>query len=184
MEAIQTQYDGYKFRSRLEARWAVLFNSLNINYRYECEGYILEDGRKYLPDFYLPNIGSSWVNDDNGIFVEIKPAHIDVDNKWELFGKQSEIPIILLGPLDIFNGGDITNGFHWIHSNDFSDGPYLFCECESCKEIGLEFDGRSGRIGCKCGQQKKRYNSDSYNIRKAYRHARQARFEHGEVPIV
>src|ERR1022692_1636793 len=32
-----TQYNGYRFRSRLEARWAVFFNALHIKYVYEKE---------------------------------------------------------------------------------------------------------------------------------------------------
>lgn len=52
-KAIETKYDGYKFRSRLEARWAVFFNTLGIPYEYEKEGYDLE-GTWYLPDFWLP----------------------------------------------------------------------------------------------------------------------------------
>ena len=51
-KAIETVYKGYRFRSRLEARWAVFFDTLNIEYRYEPEGFDL-DGIWYLPDFYL-----------------------------------------------------------------------------------------------------------------------------------
>lgn len=50
---IQTKFDGYHFRSRLEARWAVFFKTLGIPYEYEKEGYNLE-GTWYLPDFWLP----------------------------------------------------------------------------------------------------------------------------------
>lgn len=32
IQAIQTHYDGYHFRSRLEARWAVFFNTANKPY--------------------------------------------------------------------------------------------------------------------------------------------------------
>lgn len=53
MKAIETVYNGYRFRSRLEARWAVFFNSLHIRYDYEWEGFDL-DGVPYLPDFWLP----------------------------------------------------------------------------------------------------------------------------------
>lgn len=53
--AIETEYAGYKFRSRLEARWAVFFDSLGVEWRYEPEGF--EAGRtRYLPDFYLPEL--------------------------------------------------------------------------------------------------------------------------------
>ena len=50
---IETHYKGYRFRSRLEARWAVFFDALQIPYRYEPEGFDL-NGLWYLPDFYLP----------------------------------------------------------------------------------------------------------------------------------
>jgi hypothetical protein len=63
--AIETEYQGYRFRSRLEARWAVFFNSLGVAYEYEKEGFDLGDGRWYLPDFWLPSL-EAW--------VEIKPT--------------------------------------------------------------------------------------------------------------
>ena len=55
MRAIETEYDGYRFRSRVEARWAVTFNEADLEYEYEKQGYLL--GRRktpYLPDFWLP----------------------------------------------------------------------------------------------------------------------------------
>jgi len=52
-KAIETLYHGCRFRSRLEARWAVFFDTLGIPWEYEKEGYVLE-GMKYLPDFWLP----------------------------------------------------------------------------------------------------------------------------------
>ena len=51
MKAIQTRYNGYLFRSRLEARWAVFFKSLGMKWEYEPEGFDLGDGVYYLPDF-------------------------------------------------------------------------------------------------------------------------------------
>lgn len=63
IKPIETYYDGYRFRSRLEARWAVFFNAQKIRYEYEPEGFRLRDGSKYLPDFYLP---------DFCMYVEVK----------------------------------------------------------------------------------------------------------------
>lgn len=69
LKAIETQYNGYRFRSRLEARWAVFFDKAGIKYQYEPEGFEVEgyDGEvyRYLPDFYLPEIG---------IYAEVKPS--------------------------------------------------------------------------------------------------------------
>lgn len=53
LKPIETRYSGYRFRSRLEARWAVLFDELAIKYEYEPEGFELISG-PYLPDFWLP----------------------------------------------------------------------------------------------------------------------------------
>lgn len=55
IKPIETEYNGFRFRSRLEARWAVFFDSARIKYIYEQEGYLLDNGVKYLPDFYLPD---------------------------------------------------------------------------------------------------------------------------------
>jgi hypothetical protein len=54
--AIETKYDGHRFRSRLEARWAVFMNDVGIPWEYEPEGYVVPTpmGRiRYLPDFWL-----------------------------------------------------------------------------------------------------------------------------------
>jgi hypothetical protein len=73
VKPIETEYNGYRFRSRLEARWAVFFDAAGIEYEYEAEGFDLGDGVWYLPDFYLP-----WFS----AYVEIKPSNIsDADKK-------------------------------------------------------------------------------------------------------
>ena len=59
IKPIETVHNGYRFRSRLEARWAVFFDELGIKYEYEPEGFEKE-GYKYLPDFYLTDT-KTWV---------------------------------------------------------------------------------------------------------------------------
>lgn len=61
--AIETRYAGCRFRSRLEARWAVFFDALGIPWKYEPQGYVV-DGQPYLPDF--------WIGGDAGLWVEVK----------------------------------------------------------------------------------------------------------------
>lgn len=43
IKPIETIYNGYRFRSRLEARWAVFLDSLGVKYEYEPEGFELPD---------------------------------------------------------------------------------------------------------------------------------------------
>ncbi len=68
IKAIETQYKGYRFRSRLEARWAVFFDALGIKYKYEEFGFekcIENNNYMWLPDFYLPDFGA-WVEVKGG----------------------------------------------------------------------------------------------------------------------
>ena len=55
LKAIETEYDGHRFRSRIEARWAVFFNAIGLKYEYEIEGFQMGELR-YLPDFYIPSL--------------------------------------------------------------------------------------------------------------------------------
>lgn len=73
--AIETVYKGYRFRSRLEARWAVFFDALGVRWEYEKEGYELGAAGRYLPDFWLPDL-ECW--------VEIKPAYPEAEEMTKI----------------------------------------------------------------------------------------------------
>ena len=72
IKPIETRYKGYHFRSRLEARWAVFFDALHIKWEYEPEGYRLNNGKIYLPDFrfYSSREGTEG---RSPLFGEVKP---------------------------------------------------------------------------------------------------------------
>ena len=93
IKAIETEYNGYKFRSRLEARWAVFFDAAGIKYEYEPEGFELTDGTRYLPDFYLP---------DEDMYVEVKApretSFFEI-KKTIKFVKKANKPLLLLSNL-------------------------------------------------------------------------------------
>lgn len=72
IKPIETRYKGYRFRSRLEARWAVFFDALGVKWQYEPEGFKTAHG-PYLPDFWLPALDA---------LVEIKPLDLRLDNAW------------------------------------------------------------------------------------------------------
>lgn len=94
VKAIETSYRGYRFRSRLEARWAVFFDELKIGFQYEPEGFELEDGLRYLPDFFIPRIE---------FFAEVKPVELTKAerHKATLLSKYTKMPVLLLvGPPD------------------------------------------------------------------------------------
>lgn len=72
IKAIETEYKNYRYRSRLEARWAVYFDTLGIAYEYEKEGFEFEDGTRYLPDFWLPVVK---------MWAEVKPCAFTDEEK-------------------------------------------------------------------------------------------------------
>jgi hypothetical protein len=80
MKPIETVYKCYRFRSRLEARWAVFLDKLAIPYEYEKEGFEL-DGEWYLPDFRLPLPEADDRHKSSGYWLEIKPSSLSEREK-------------------------------------------------------------------------------------------------------
>jgi hypothetical protein len=94
IKAIPTRYAGCHFRSRLEARWAVFFDSLGIAWEYEPQGFELPSGA-YLPDFWLP---------DTEVWIEVKgqaPSDHDRDRFLDLAEQASSAGhrCRMLGPI-------------------------------------------------------------------------------------
>ncbi|MGH8571341.1 MAG: hypothetical protein ACREX8_02035 [Gammaproteobacteria bacterium] len=84
---IETRYGGCRFRSRTEARWAVVFDHLGLRWDYEPEGFALKSGR-YLTDFWLPTL-SEW--------IEIKPSnHGALDPRWQELVEATGLPLRVL----------------------------------------------------------------------------------------
>lgn len=82
IEAKETQYKGYRFRSRLEAKWAVFFDALGIEWEYEPEGFRLPNGKGYLPDFRLKCWGTRGFHDLDKpffLYVEVKGEMTNAD---------------------------------------------------------------------------------------------------------
>ncbi|MDG6251730.1 hypothetical protein, partial [Methanocalculus sp.] len=99
---IPTHYNGYYFRSRAEARWAVFFDALGISYEYEKEGYQLDNGMWYLPDFWLPHLGA-YVEIKGQPLTEKSPDYL----KLRAFAKEFPIYVFkeqIVVPPDITNG--------------------------------------------------------------------------------
>lgn len=69
IKPIETVYKGYKFRSRLEARWAVFFDQIGCKWEYEPEGFDLGGGVYYLPDFLIHNVYGRYKGD---LWFEVK----------------------------------------------------------------------------------------------------------------
>ena len=207
IKAIETTYKGYRFRSRLEARWAVFFDTLGIRWQYENEGYQKEveltTGPKtlrYLPDFFLPD---RW---GGGVFVEVKGDKDALKKNWETnvlmhdwsgilpnfqgsFGKSnagllllSDIPEaspnrIYFHPILQHNQG-LVKSYGFFGANGFSVVPEIpLAELLDVKPV-YNLDSSSEDWSI----DTKHAPTDRHypHVVKAYAAARSARFEHGE----
>ncbi|WP_330457372.1 hypothetical protein OIB37_10950 [Streptomyces sp. NBC_00820] len=60
IDAVPTRYGDTTFRSRLEADWAATLDNYDIQWQYEPETITLDSGALYIPDFWLPELGT-WI---------------------------------------------------------------------------------------------------------------------------
>ncbi|MFO8236172.1 MAG: hypothetical protein R6U04_12300 [Bacteroidales bacterium] len=142
----KTLYGNILFRSILEARWAVFFDSMGIEYRYEPHCFDVETGGrevKYRPDFLLPELD---------IYIEIKPSKpYDIENikaaAWSKYMGDTMILFNLNPPRENFENG-------WKFTCDNQDKPpllskkYNWCECPKCGSVDISELGQITSCGC------------------------------------
>lgn len=193
IKVIPTIYKGYRFRSRLEARWAVFFDACGVEWEYEPEGYDLGDGLYYLPDFLLHGVQGRAEGD---LYVEVK-GKMTADDAKKIFRfceigmphgdacDKSYTAVLVVGKIpDGKDAGEITEYISRIaynseneFPNEFNfetiDGDHFAAHPGINKNGGFELFGDDSNYLC---------DMDSVATERAYRLARQARFEHGETP--
>jgi len=133
MKAIDTFYQGHLFRSRLEARWAVFFDALEIKWEYEADGYDLGGGIWYLPDFWLP---------EYKCFAEVKPQQFSEDelSKCQKLAELSGYSCILLdGRPDMRSYPMLSVDYWCIENGEYAKMVDGLSEDESCYHVESTF---------------------------------------------
>jgi hypothetical protein len=163
IKAIETRYKGYRFRSRLEARWAVFFDALEIAWEYEPEGFDLGEHGRYLPDFYLSALG---------VWVEIKP---NTGFDEIAFGKCEALARLSKETTFLVFGTPYTNE-HIVYTNGTDPDFNLTGRLTETREEGrgyvLSITDQNRRIVLQ--------TASAPDLAYAFACARSARFEHGE----
>lgn len=182
MKAIETQYKGYRFRSRLEARWAVFFDQLGIEWQYEIEGFRY-DGGYYLPDFYLPKMG---------LYVEVKPDDSAVNQVHLEAMRKADKPILLVVgdpandemTLYAYSMNDSGGGYFtsWVYFGVDDKVPVLviFTRHDTLFFADASF---STPLSCTVVIDERRTDARPdlhHRVVNSKLYARQKRFEHGE----
>ncbi|MEN2464926.1 hypothetical protein [Ornithinibacillus sp. JPR2-1] len=176
IKAIETIYKGYRFRSRLEARWAVFFDSLGIKWEYEPEGFELlltekdsdlfesqedwQDLRKkwmgktlyYLPDFWLPDLN---------LWVEVKGNDIteEEDIKASLLAERTGSSVFVVGNIPYIDPENIDVWYFSDGTPTYDDGNTFAYTSDYKGDIITGLQGRDhpyvfcecpfcGKIGC------------------------------------
>ena len=192
IKPIETIYNGYRFRSRLEARWAVFFDALGVPYEYEPEGFDLGNGLYYLPDFRVKCYGTRTGFPDRPAFdlwIEVKGKMTEKDA--EKLKKFSYVEIIHEYGIDevvrnpILVVSDMPNGTNILCYEDKFDEfdtpvfNYRLIDGDYFGAYPSAINGKFILMGADSN-----YMSDDAikNAGFAYEKAKQARFEHGETP--
>lgn len=194
IKAIETQWKGYRFRSRLEARWAVFFEALGIRWEYEPQGFETRAG-KYLPDFFLPEF-SMW--------AEVKPSQLE--KRMSEAESDKALWFVCDGrePLVILDGVPADRPYRVITpasccaygcEEDFD--PFVDVACQKCLDAGVAINNAASDWVCWVAPGKRifpkefgprlHWGADSFDAKHvapdaAINAARSARFEHGEAP--
>jgi hypothetical protein len=124
---IETHYRGYRFRSRLEARWALCLDAVDLKWEYEPEGYNM-DGTLYLPDFRLERV---WLEIKPP--RDIPPQELSKCSKFQEAAKGKIEP----GTLLILAGNCGMGEYVCMSANGTVLEDYRLCECPLCHRIYL-----------------------------------------------
>lgn len=173
--AIETNYNGFRFRSRTEAKWAVFFDAAKIPYTYEAQSFVL-DGVCYLPDFWLPEFG---------MWFEVKGEAPSAEEKEKaiLLAKETQNPVLLcVGPPDYHKITYVPTSEE--DADSFGQDYELMDDRRNEGEFWLSSENHGMSIGPKCGPSHDRYPCVWSACLRGINAAKSARFEFGEKPEV
>lgn len=161
IKPIETVYNGYRFRSRLEARWAVFFDAIGIRYEYEPEGFEIEFADctiRYLPDFYLP---------DHNVYVEVKGSDEQLKRDAEKIGCAVDFQatpismagLVILGPIP-YKPGSIPY-FDFLYWDEGVCSTKCLFDIDGDFQCGCRYDNASGHY--RASEYWDIYQIDDYN---------------------
>ena len=202
LKVIPTVYKGIKFRSRTEARWAVVFDALDADWEYEPEGLDLDDVW-YLPDFVIHNfwqcqkIGAKLPGfadyAQENMYIEVKGSNEITREDYIKLSKMfcSRIPLLVVG--------SVPSGNDWesIYKNAKCKLSQSWAKVreENSKDTNIKahwyriddhlptWNSKLNGIWECCGRNGIPLKDRLITIA-AYQSGLSAKFEHGEIPQI
>jgi hypothetical protein len=178
MQALETFYNHNRYRSRLEAKWAVYFDRVGVKYQYEPAGFNIGE-KCYLPDFYLPEFDA---------YIEVKPESGDREQVFKDMVAMIETGVSKIGNCLAVFGDPLNHKLMAVGRID-DNQPW---KDDFCNQTAIAFDFTDGekllsttfnlsaaeKVSVKLKTTPKAL-IDNY---KEKLYARCVRFEHGEKP--
>lgn len=138
IHAQSATFKGVRFRSRLEARWAMFFDRLRVPYQYEPRSFQFGDVW-YLPDFYLPK---------QQLWVEIKgqtPTDLEFRKAGLVAAETSEPTLLFAG-----KAWKSTPGYLFVPSTEEQNAAYSAPVYQQHYVFGDIYIGHSHIHWCLC----------------------------------
>ena len=196
IKAIETEYKGYRFRSRLEARWAVFFDSLGVRYEYEPEGFDLGNGDLYLPDFRVKCCGKRGCCNPQTSFdlwIEVK-GHMTAKDARKIIRFSGFVedesmptrPVLILGDIPCPNSYPSSDDCEAYDKMlpDIRIYPFNYLTVDGDYFAAYPAADRYGHFYLWGDDSGYVQDDDKARVQKALENARRARFEHGETPRI
>ena len=168
----EINWNGYRMRSKIEAKWALFFENISVEYFYEPDTIALErtDGKitNYLPDYFLPEIGC---------YIEIKldkcPTEQECSKCYMLAVQTGKDVFLFYEEL----GKKNMNGYKYYATTGAFLPQMRWCQCPRCSAFGITHMGLVAELPCGCCKNDGDItNSESYALKEAVKRVRSERF--------
>lgn len=176
--SLETTVGGVTYRSRLEARWAIVFTMLGLRFQYEPTKLDIGLEKRYIPDFWLPT---------QGCFIEIKPGHpsaVEEDRakRCAVVTKRTTyifgcgVPAIGRDGAPTFEDctePSVAHGYRYYPDGQYQTLGWMFGVKECCGRLAVCFTAHTDQIPCECPPDA------GYNV--GYLHTLQQAFVRGRL---
>jgi len=158
----EIEYQGFVFRSKIEAQWAFFMTQLDIPWFYEPDTVALTTAAgktvHYLPDFFLP---------DQDAFLEVKlEPKPKLEECWKCYKLAVELEqdvLLVYEPI----GKIDYNAYRYKAGTGEVECLYKLTTCPFCNEFAFTHRGRCGEMKCKCSDKCAELSNDRATVIKA-----------------
>lgn len=173
IQSIFTNYAGYTFKSRLEARWAVFFDHMKLDYMYEPVCMFLPAAScNYSPDFFVPHLQLAGGR-DVAVWIEIKgpsPISEELKKASELCGQTETDVYMFFGDIGTSaytrKFSEETRVIQWHYEPQQKEVIRIeslgLAECKTCRALDIVKEASTLKVNCSCSNSQKQARTSHF----------------------